>query len=111
MYKMKENGIGVERLLHEDDESLIRRFKKKVSKSGVLKEFRLRMYYEKPSSKKRRKKLLAIKAMKRENDEDVIKFKKKGEPDENDRSWGKRTSRSSEEKRQNRKRLDNSRYS
>ncbi len=36
-------------------ESLIKRFKKKFSKSGIIKELRDRSAFEKPSDKKRRK--------------------------------------------------------
>jgi small subunit ribosomal protein S21 len=51
---------------NEDIESLIRRFKKKVSKAGITKEVRDKMYYEKPSDKRRRKKAQSIRNLKRE---------------------------------------------
>ena len=38
----------------ETTEELIKRFSRKVRKEGVIEEFRERMYYEKPSDKKRR---------------------------------------------------------
>ncbi len=42
-------------------ESAIKRFKKKCSNDGVLAEIRKRQYYEKPSIKKRKKRLAALK--------------------------------------------------
>ena len=39
---------------NESAEALIKRFSRKVRKEGVIEEFRERMYYEKPSDKKRR---------------------------------------------------------
>ncbi len=40
---------------HEDFESLLRRFNKRVQQSGILTEMRRREYYEKPSVKRKRK--------------------------------------------------------
>lgn len=68
MYIREKVGIVVKQRGYEDIESLIRRFKKKVSKSGIIKEVRNKMYFEKPSDIKRRKKILAIKARKREDE-------------------------------------------
>ena len=45
----------------ESFEGALKRFKKLVEKSGVLTELRKREFYEKPSQKKKRKKLQAIK--------------------------------------------------
>jgi len=42
-----------------DVNRLIKRFIKKTKKSGILEEFRERRFYEKPSEKRRRKKLRA----------------------------------------------------
>ncbi len=50
----------------ENTEDLIKRFKKKFSKSGITKELRERMYFEKPSNKKRRKKAQSIRLIQRE---------------------------------------------
>ena len=72
MYRKEKAGIGVRAIGHEDIESLIRRFKKKVSKSGIIKEARDKMYYEKPSNTKRRKKILAIKARKMEDEKQLL---------------------------------------
>lgn len=41
---------------NEHVESLIKRFKRKVDNEGILKEFRDRQYYKKPSVKRRAKK-------------------------------------------------------
>ena len=38
----------------ETTEDLIKRFSRKVRKEKIMEEFRERMYYEKPSDKKRR---------------------------------------------------------
>ena len=39
---------------NEDAERLIKRFSRKARKEGIMEEFRERMYYEKPSDKRRR---------------------------------------------------------
>lgn len=57
----------------EDPESLIKRFKKKVSKAGITKEVRDRMYFEKPSDKKRRKKAQSIRNIKREKAKAILR--------------------------------------
>jgi len=44
----------------ENLESAIRRFKKKVDNEGILKEFKDRQYYVKPSKKRRLKKKEAL---------------------------------------------------
>ena len=74
-YKPDEyNGIcGVKRK-GEGDEEFIKRFRKKYSKSGLAKELRERMYFEKPSNKKRRKKAQSIRLLKKE-EEKVQKLK------------------------------------
>ena len=72
----EHTGICVVRRKGETDEDLIKRFRKKFSKSGVSKELRDRMYFEKPSDKRRRKKLQSIRALKRE-EEKIKKLKEK----------------------------------
>ena len=80
----EHSGICVVRRKDESVESLIKRFKKKYSKSSISKEVRDRMYYEKPSNKRRRKKMQGIRAIKREEEKSEhnkiklqkIKFKK-----------------------------------
>ena len=48
-------GICVTLRQGEDTGALIRRFKKRVSKSGIIQESRRRMSYEKPSDSRRRR--------------------------------------------------------
>jgi len=72
----EHTGICVVRRKGEADEDLIKRFRKKYSKSGISKELRERMYFEKPSDKKRRKKLQSLRSMKRE-EEKLAKLRKK----------------------------------
>jgi small subunit ribosomal protein S21 len=50
----------------EDIESLIKRFRKKYSKSGLSREIHQRMFFEKPGDKKRRKKAQYIRNIKKE---------------------------------------------
>ena len=64
----ERSGVCVVRRSGENDEDFIKRFRKKFSKSGVAKELRERMYFEKPSNKKRRKKAQSIRLMKREEE-------------------------------------------
>jgi small subunit ribosomal protein S21 len=57
----------------QDNESLdkaLKRFKKKYEKSGVLKEFRRRMFYVKPSVDKKMNKERAVRKNKRLIDEE-----------------------------------------
>jgi small subunit ribosomal protein S21 len=67
-YPDEHSGICV--VLHkgEKDEDFIKRFRKKFSKSGLAKELRDRMFFEKPSDKKRRKKAQSIRMIKREEE-------------------------------------------
>jgi len=93
-YHSKEHsGICVVRHQNESDEDLLKRFRKKFSKSGISKELRERMFYEKPSKKRRRKKLQSIRAIKRDKEklkllEEKVersknkKFKMKGNKDD-----------------------------
>lgn len=57
MYKYvdERKGIIVVRRENEDIDSLIKRFKKKVNKSGILKELKQHSAFEKPSVKRKRK--------------------------------------------------------
>ena len=50
----KNVNVKVDRKEGENIEKLIRRFAKRVKKEGILEEYREKMYYEKPSDKKRR---------------------------------------------------------
>jgi len=68
-YQPEENfGICVVQKKGESTHELIRRFRKKYSKSGISKEFRDSMAYEKPSIKKRKKRARAIRLLKKEEE-------------------------------------------
>jgi small subunit ribosomal protein S21 len=77
-YPEERSGICVVRHKGEDIEDLIKRFRKKFSKSGLAKELRDRMYYEKPSDKKRRKKMQSIRNIEREKQK-IIEMKERHE--------------------------------
>lgn len=49
----------------ENLDKALRRFKKKYERSGILKEYKKRTFYTKPSIKKRMKKVKAIRRMQR----------------------------------------------
>lgn len=85
-HAQEHQGICVVRRKGESSEDLIKRFRKKFSKSGITKELREKMYYEKPSDKKRRKKMQSLRAMKREEE----KLKKLREKLERKRMKNKR---------------------
>jgi small subunit ribosomal protein S21 len=70
-YPEERAGICVVRRKGESDEEFLKRFRKKYSKSGITKELRDRMYYEKPSDKKRRKKLQSIRLIQREEEKAI----------------------------------------
>ena len=60
-------GIVLE-IVVQDNESLdraLRRFKRKVQRSGLYSELRKRRYYEKPSAQRKRKKEAAIRRERR----------------------------------------------
>lgn len=65
-FSEEQSGICVVRRKDESDDELLKRFRKKYSKSGLAKELRDRMYYEKPSSKRRRKRMQSIRLIKQE---------------------------------------------
>jgi small subunit ribosomal protein S21 len=77
------NGICVVRRKGENDEDFVKRFRKKYAKSGLAKELRDKMYFEKPSDKRRRKKSQSIRLLKKEEEklekmaEMAEKYKKK----------------------------------
>ena len=58
--KDRDNGIGVTAKPNERFDSLLKRFKRVVSKSGILKEVTRKRYYEKNSTKKKRKRAESI---------------------------------------------------
>lgn len=57
--------VGIVVSENEPIDRAIKRFKKKYERSGVLKEFKKRAYFSKPSVKKRMKKLKAIRRSQR----------------------------------------------
>lgn len=79
----ERSGICVVRRKDESFDDLLKRFRKKFSKSGLSKELRDRMYYEKPSDKRRRKKMQSIRLIEREAEKKAAmeakfeKFKRK----------------------------------
>jgi small subunit ribosomal protein S21 len=67
-FSKEQSGICVVKRKGEDGDDLIKRFRKKYSKSGISRELRERMYFEKPSDKKRRKRAQAIRLKKKEEE-------------------------------------------
>lgn len=57
--------VGIMIAENEPIDRAIKRFKKKYERSGVLKEFKKRAYFTKPSVKKRMKKLKAVRRQQR----------------------------------------------
>jgi small subunit ribosomal protein S21 len=70
------SGICVVRRKEESFEDLLKRFRKKYSKSGIAKELKEKMSFEKPSDRRRRKKMQSIRAQERE-EEKLKKFKER----------------------------------
>jgi len=68
----ENKGVCVTLKPGEDTAVLLKRFKKKFMKSGILQEYRQRMSYMKPSDKKRRKRRDAERRKKR----DALKLEK-----------------------------------
>lgn len=69
-------GVCVVKRKGESTEELIRRFKKKFSKSGIIKELREKMYYEQPCIAKKRKRAQAILARKRDEEKIVREYRR-----------------------------------
>jgi len=61
-----EVGVSVIKRDGEDIESLLRRFKKKVNNSGILKDLKEKSHYEKPCIQRKKKRLEAKKRLIRE---------------------------------------------
>jgi len=70
----EKQGIMIIRRDNEDIESMIKRFKKKVNRSGILREVKNNTFYEKPSMAKKRKRAEA--KIRREKDEQKLKMKR-----------------------------------
>ena len=76
---MSKRPINVEveaQYKDENAEKLIRRFAKKIKRERIIEDFRERMYYEKPSAKRkrkeaRRKKVLEKLRIEKENKEKI----------------------------------------
>ena len=71
-------NVYVKARRNESSEALIKRFSRKAKREGVVEEYKNRMYYEKPSVKRRRdkikrKRVLKKLFMKQSGDKDVRK--------------------------------------
>ena len=58
-------NVQVQARRNEPTENLIRRFSRKVKREGVIDEVKNRMYYEKPSVKRRREKVRRKRVLKK----------------------------------------------
>ena len=76
-YSQEKNGICVVLRKGETTEDLVKRFRKRFSKSGIIKEVRDNMFFEKPSIKKRKKRAQAILLKKQEEEKLTKGFKKR----------------------------------
>ena len=72
----REQGICVATRNGESYTELIKRFKKKYSKSGLNKEVRNKMFFVKPGDKKRMKQVAAERMRQREEEKKLKRFKK-----------------------------------
>lgn len=70
----EKKGLVVIARYDESIDSLIKRFKKKVNRSGILREFKDSTVYQKPSEKKKRKRIEA--AIRRSKDDQKLKEKR-----------------------------------
>ena len=50
-------NVQVQARRNESTENLIKRFSRKVKREGIIEQVKNRMYYEKPSAKRRREKV------------------------------------------------------
>lgn len=66
--EMEQCGICVVAKPNEPIEVLLKRFKKKYMKSGLAQELRRRMFYEKPSDARRRKRIEAARRRKKDQE-------------------------------------------
>lgn len=57
--------VGIIVQEHEPIDRALKRFKKKYERSGILKEFKKRTYFTKPSVKKRMKRVKAVRRAQR----------------------------------------------
>lgn len=91
-HKIKEEGISVALRDNESIDSLIRRFKKKFVKSGIMKEIRNKEFYLKPSMRKKLKRREAERTRRREEAKIAKKMfrSKRRRKDDNVRTSGGR---------------------
>jgi small subunit ribosomal protein S21 len=83
--KVYEVGICIVKRDGEDIESMIKRFKKKVNKSGILKDLKRKSQFDKPSIARRKKENEARRRLEREKRKEYFKQKTtKGERNEKD---------------------------
>ena len=68
---VKEIGLQVIRKNNESFESLLRRFKRKVSNDGILQELKTKRYFEKPSEKARRRMRQSIRKIKTDREKNM----------------------------------------
>jgi small subunit ribosomal protein S21 len=62
---MSAVNIYVKARRNESAEALIKRFSRKAKREGIVEEYKKRMYYEKPSVKRRRDKLKRKRVLKK----------------------------------------------
>ena len=112
-YPEEHSGICVVRRKNESDEDLLKRFRKKYSKSGVAREVKERMAYMKPSEKRRKKRMQAQRLREKEEEkmqqmrERYLRKKRKQQRREakrHDRSDRKYDYRKTAEEREDRRR-------
>jgi small subunit ribosomal protein S21 len=85
--KVYEVGICIVKREGEDIESMIKRFKKKVNKSGILKDLKRKSQFDKPSIARRKKENEARRRLERDKKKESFKQKNiKGERNERDSS-------------------------
>ena len=66
------------KVINNNFDFALRKFKRKVNKNNTLQEFRERMYYEKPAQKRRKAKMAGtLRWRKKERELDPVRFGKK----------------------------------
>jgi small subunit ribosomal protein S21 len=84
--ELKESGLTIVARLGEDIESMIKRFKRKVNKSGILRDAKKKEYYDKPSLAKKKKSIEARRVLEKEKRKEEARKHKKGERNERNSS-------------------------
>lgn len=102
----KVSNVTVRKRMDESTEDLIKRFRKKFSKSGLTREVKEKMYFEKPSDKRRRKRAQAIRALRKEEEKVVAREEQRqkylAKKKRKERKHNERTKRTSNRKSRNR---------